>query len=335
MRYDDGNLSGTSTRRRRRRPRKTRNETCRNFSCMPPWFILWRWFNGGETGDLRNRFMGRKFEKEKVEGNSRVNKRRNGNIKDGSRDCEAPSSCRDDEDDDVSAEIVKEATINLGVGIGLIYFVRLELNKMLDLRRNIELLLQEFRKQVEDQKNEPLSMPSQSCISSSFSNNEISETNSNQHLSPHDAERPASATCSSNVRYGLEKSSRMDELEAELEAEFNRLQIYNYKYPKQHYSEVTVEDSAPAPDLSLDMCHEGDNAGGAHDEPYRVPPRELERKLHEVLETRQEERISELESALEYTMQQLGERERELACWKDAAARLVSRRFPSIPDLDC
>ncbi|KAL6533836.1 hypothetical protein OROHE_013669 [Orobanche hederae] len=330
MRYDDGNLSGMST-RRRRRPRKIRSETCRN--CMPPWFILWRWFNGGETRDSRNRFMGREFEKEKMEGNSSVNKRKIGNIKNGSRNREAPSSCMEDEDYDVSAEIGKEASITLGVGIGLIYFVRVELNKMLELRQNIEMLLQEFRKQVQDQKNKPLSMPSRSSISSSFSNNEISETYSNQHLSPHDTERPASATCSSNVRYGREKSLRMDQLEAELEAEFNRLQIYNFKYSKQHYSEVNVEDSAP--DLSLDMGHEEHNASGAHDEPYGVPPRELERKLHEVLETRQEERISELESALEYAMEQLGERERELTCWKDAAARLVSRRFPAMPGLDC
>lgn len=54
-----------------------------------------------------------------------------------------------------------------------------------------------------------------------------------------------------------------------------------------------------------------------------VNPRELERRLHELLETRQQERIAELESALEYAERMLRERDREICWWRDTA-RLVS-----------
>lgn len=65
----------------------------------------------------------------------------------------------------------------------------------------------------------------------------------------------------------------------------------------------------------------------SNNEFYCVSPRDLERKLHEVLEARQQERINELESALDYAMQQVLEKERELSCWKG------SQHLPAIPSL--
>lgn len=85
-----------------------------------------------------------------------------------------------------------------------------------------------------------------------------------------------------------------------------------------------MEDTAPE---LVEEIHEMNNS-----EFYGVSPRDLERKLHEVLEERQMERINELESALEYAMQQLEEKERELGWWKDSA-RLVTQRLPFIPSL--
>lgn len=50
---------------------------------------------------------------------------------------------------------------------------------------------------------------------------------------------------------------------------------------------------------------------------------ELERRLHEVLEARQRERIAELESALRCAERRLREKEREICWWRDTA-RLVA-----------
>ncbi|GFP99548.1 protein polar localization during asymmetric division and redistribution [Phtheirospermum japonicum] len=315
MRHD-GNFRGPSP---RRQPR-TRSQTCRSLSCLPPWFMLRRRFNGGKTGDSR------KLGKEKMEGKSDVTERKNGKMKGRSRNCEASSSSSSKGDDVIN---VPEAyNFNLGVGFGLIYIVRDELNKMVELRQNIEVLLEELR----NQDKEPLSMPSKSSISSSLSNTVVQETsypeeNNSKQLSSYDVE--LLGTCFSSTRYRREKSLRMDQLEAELEAEFDRLQLLSdsFKYSKQQHSEVNVEDMS-APELSRNACYEEEDYE-PHDEFYSVSPRELENKLHEVLETRQQEKIEELESALEYAMQQLEEKERELACWKEAA-RYVSQHFPQV-----
>lgn len=58
-----------------------------------------------------------------------------------------------------------------------------------------------------------------------------------------------------------------------------------------------------------------------------VCPLELERRLHELLEMRQEERIKALESALQCAMEKLHENQRELSWWKDTA-RLVFHKIP-------
>lgn len=52
-------------------------------------------------------------------------------------------------------------------------------------------------------------------------------------------------------------------------------------------------------------------------EHHGVSARELERKLHEVLEMRQREKIAELESALGCVRQKLLEKEMELHWWKE------------------
>ncbi|KAL3650913.1 hypothetical protein CASFOL_007316 [Castilleja foliolosa] len=309
MRHD-GNSRGPSPSRQL----SARRQTCRGLSCLPPWFIL------------RRRFMGKKSRKEKIEKKSGSTERKIGRkTKGGSRNCE-------DDVINVPAEISKEASnFNLGVGFGLIYFVKDELNKMVELRENIEMLLQEIR----NRDKEPLSMPSKSSISSSLSSTIVEEEASyieQNNISDQRLSVELLGSCLSSNRYRREKSLRMDQLEAELEAEFDRLRLLSdsFKYSRQQYSEVNVEDMS-APELSINACYEEEN-NEPYDEFYSVSPRELESRLHEVLEMRQQEKIDELESALEYAMQQLEEKERELDCWKEAA-RFVSRHFPEVTDM--
>ena len=62
---------------------------------------------------------------------------------------------------------------------------------------------------------------------------------------------------------------------------------------------------------------------------YGVPPTELERRLHELLEAREQEQVEveELEAALEGTIHNLHEKEIEVSWWKDTA-RLISQHVP-------
>lgn len=77
------------------------------------------------------------------------------------------------------------------------------------------------------------------------------------------------------------------------------------------------------------------NSGEVIDDPeeassevqYGVPPFELERRLHELLESRQQEQIRELEAKIECLKHKLREKEMEVSWWKDTA-RLISRHFP-------
>jgi hypothetical protein len=65
-----------------------------------------------------------------------------------------------------------------------------------------------------------------------------------------------------------------------------------------------VEESKP--------CHGG------------VPARVLERRLHELLQSRHEQRIAELETELQRAQRKLRDKEREVSRWRDTA-KLVSR----------
>lgn len=66
---------------------------------------------------------------------------------------------------------------------------------------------------------------------------------------------------------------------------------------------------------------------GPVEEQQGVCPYELERRLHELMETRQEEEINELQSALEVAKRRLHVKEAEASWWKDTAY-IVSEHIP-------
>ncbi|KAL8521840.1 hypothetical protein ACS0TY_012123 [Phlomoides rotata] len=308
--YDSDTAVATTTKRRR--------EICRSFTCITPWFIFWRWFNGGKSRVSRNRFVKKNWGEEKMEG-----RRKSGIVS---------SSFRQDVSD-----IPKEASFNVGVGFGLIYLVKHELNKMVELRKRVELLIQDFHTEDDNQETKQHYMPSRSSVSSSLSKTHVQgimydeEHDSGRCVSPIDVTR--SRISFGSNRFRQERSLRMDQLEAELEAELGRLQLqmndggFILNYSQQPYPEEYIEDSAPELVEEISDRHEMSN-----DEFYGVSPRDLERRLLQVLEERKLERINELESALDYAMQQLEEKERELCWWKDSA-RLVAQRLPFVPSL--
>lgn len=81
-------------------------------------------------------------------------------------------------------------------------------------------------------------------------------------------------------------------------------------------------------DLAENLCDDNGEVTEINEEDsgnyYRVSAQELERRLHELLETRQQERIAELESALECAERKLHEKEREICWWRDTTS-LVSQ----------
>ncbi|XAR57687.1 hypothetical protein NMG60_11025929 [Bertholletia excelsa] len=54
----------------------------------------------------------------------------------------------------------------------------------------------------------------------------------------------------------------------------------------------------------------------------------LERNLHELIESRQQRSVEELEAALDSANQKLREKERE-GCWSKDTARLISQQVPN------
>jgi hypothetical protein len=61
-----------------------------------------------------------------------------------------------------------------------------------------------------------------------------------------------------------------------------------------------------------------------------VAPLQLERKLHQVLEARQQERIKELEDALECAEHKLHDKEIEVSWWKHTAALISGHDDPQL-----
>ncbi|KAK9094673.1 hypothetical protein Scep_026142 [Stephania cephalantha] len=133
-----------------------------------------------------------------------------------------------------------------------------------------------------------------------------------------------------------------DKIEAELELEFEHLQL-NFKSEdydlKQQNNEMPVVDhsgnvaaatNGGACDddelIEIDKIHEGDEGAYICNYEGGVSPREVERRLHLVLETRQQEKKAELEYTLECAEKRFHQKEIDASWWKDTA-RLISQHI--------
>lgn len=102
------------------------------------------------------------------------------------------------------------------------------------------------------------------------------------------------------------------------------ISLYHLWYSKW---QIAVKDTSSEGSFSVGFGEEADSQEAADGDHHGVRPNELERRLYELLEARQKERINELEAALEYTKQKLHEKEIEATWWKDSA-RLFSLQYP-------
>nr|XP_023899741.1 protein POLAR LOCALIZATION DURING ASYMMETRIC DIVISION AND REDISTRIBUTION-like isoform X3 [Quercus suber] len=233
----------------------------------------------------------------------------------------------------------EDASFNLGLGCSLLYLIaagKNELTKMVELRKEVEMLLQNVK--VELQRKDALCKPFESNDTIAYS--DIQEgSNSNSRISlqsqttSHVLQDSESIMVHdqlliSNHHQKEEHVEGMDELEAELVAELELLQIHlDRENSTKHPQQQRIKDAASVRGRSLSFVEVIDPQNGGTEMEYGVPPTELEIRLHELLEARQQERVEELEAALECTIHKLREKEIEVSWWKDTA-RLISQHVP-------
>ncbi|KAL5223905.1 hypothetical protein ABZP36_010544 [Zizania latifolia] len=273
-------------------------------------------------------------------------------------------------------------SMNLVLGASLVLLLSkgaVELNKMVELRAQMEALVSDIRKETQsNQKNSAgagapaVSISQESDGSSSTA---VKDPIACSGASSEDAMSNCSRTAGSGGGGGSRAVVVMHRMEAELQVELNRMQcaahgekrtapVHGLELPfLQVKTKSNVSDSPPRrcvvheedddyDGAKEDEVEEGGNAREEveedEEEEYdddeeeeeeefdtgvgdKSPPhggvsaRALERRLYELLQKRQQERIVELEAALDSTQRRLHEKEREVVWWRDAA-KLVSHR---------
>ncbi|KAG6521339.1 protein POLAR-like 1 isoform X1 [Zingiber officinale] len=287
-----------------------------------------------------------------------------------------------------SGKINDERSLNLGMGVGLVYLLArsaAEMNKMVELRQEMEILLKDIKDELQSR-----DFPSNNSAESS--NHASSVTNvkkSDCQISQDDEESFNSireedealrrAEAEEEEKYERNRRVRrclkMDEMEMELQEQLERLQwsfdgkasmeLLLENHPQAcesltaNYAAASSSQFGVSPheltiklnqllqarrqegisELESSFLSSSNNFSGSSGElgfngelmveqtcsgsDCGVCAIELERRLHEVLEARQRERIVELESALRCAERRLRDKEREICWWRDTA-RLVA-----------
>ncbi|KAJ4707782.1 Protein POLAR LOCALIZATION DURING ASYMMETRIC DIVISION AND REDISTRIBUTION like [Melia azedarach] len=244
----------------------------------------------------------------------------------------------------------RECSFNMGLGCSLLYLAaasKNELDKMIELRTQMEMLLKNFKEELQLRNTNTLVKPSKSNDIIVYPNpDEPERLESNCHHSRENLTTsyvlPESSRtitiCEQSLKCDTPKEEEclegIDQLQAELEAELERLQLRLDKenllqHPRQQ--RVTVKDISSSRSYSfssgevIDPIMETQDA--CTEVHYGIHPYELERRLHKVVEARQQEHIRELEAALECARHKLHEKEIEISWWKDTA-KLISQHIP-------
>ncbi|XP_037461060.1 protein POLAR LOCALIZATION DURING ASYMMETRIC DIVISION AND REDISTRIBUTION-like [Triticum dicoccoides] len=273
-------------------------------------------------------------------------------------------------------------SMNLGLGASLVLLLSksaVELNKMVELRAQMEALVSEIRHETVGKEKQGGSAPAYAPAASSSSSQE--STVIKDPIAR--AEDALSDNCSGARTADRRQLSAavvaMDhnKMEAELQVELSRMQAQQRAMhapmrglelpPLQVKTTRSAHVSVATTSRSCVLDHaaqvnadeeeedqheedyeedeeeeedEDDDDGGEVVDRDRSPPhggvsaRALERRLHELLQRRQQDRIVELEAALDGAQRRLQEREREVVWWRDAA-KLVSHRRDESRRLRC
>ncbi|XP_047177323.1 protein POLAR LOCALIZATION DURING ASYMMETRIC DIVISION AND REDISTRIBUTION-like isoform X2 [Vigna umbellata] len=238
-----------------------------------------------------------------------------------------------------------DTSFKVGVGCGLLYLLaasKNELGKMVELRKEMELLLQNMKGEL--QRKDALLKPLKQNDALALSITDIQEvSSSDSHISIHSQTQYVQPESKRNMvpnnflEYNIseqgECAEEINDLQAEFEIELQRLQLYldgetEFEDAKHEGVKITVKDRSSKSSRSSSFGEiTMEPIGASYDVSFGVSPIELERRLHELLEARLEERITELEYGLECTTQKLMKKEIEATWWKDTA-RLLSQHVP-------
>ncbi|KAL9313232.1 hypothetical protein ACSQ67_018684 [Phaseolus vulgaris] len=263
-------------------------------------------------------------------------------------DLDAPPSLTNElkgSDDSTGQLHESDTSFKLGVGCGLLYLLaasKNELGKMVELRKEMEVLLQDVKGELQSKdaflkplkQNDALALSMTDIQEVSSSDSHISIHSQTQYVQPESKRNMVPNNfLECNISEQGECAEEINDLQAEFENELLRLQLYldgeaGFEDAKQEGVKVTDKDSSSKSSHSSSFGEIiMEPLGASYDVSFGVPPIELERRLHELLEARLEERITELESALECTTQKLMKKEIEATWWKDTA-RLLSQHVP-------
>ncbi|WOL13515.1 protein POLAR LOCALIZATION DURING ASYMMETRIC DIVISION AND REDISTRIBUTION-like isoform X1 [Canna indica] len=221
----------------------------------------------------------------------------------------------------------EETSFNLGMGIAMAFMLsrwETEFKKLKELQFEMEVLLKEIRDKVATKDVTSGIMESYNKFSSSSSDcsldvskcNSTSFQNHRTIFQMEEANSTAESDRHSDDQISIENQS-MDQLEAELIFELEQLQL-----------NLERKDSAMLSERErLELAYEttSSSESSKHQEEYDnvhcgVSASELERRLYELIHTRQQEEIAELESELELTKKMLVDKETEVSWWKDTAS---------------
>ncbi|KAM0930448.1 hypothetical protein ACQ4PT_001123 [Festuca glaucescens] len=238
---------------------------------------------------------------------------------------------------------------DLGVGLGLVFLLAKtsdEFSKMAKVRAEMETLLAEFKGHVipnianaDADVSRPRNLDDSAASSCLTDGNEPRAAND---CSEDRRRRDHQLASCSGKGVGVEVQSRRrsteDVLEEEFHAELERLHVhYGSDTPpfppgeeRDDAGEASDDDDIAADcrqgfeedDDDDDHGHDDDDDDEDNDDAARyrgVSAVELERRLHELLHQRNQERIEELEAALRRAERRLFEKEMEASLWKDTA----------------
>ncbi|CAM0913122.1 unnamed protein product [Alopecurus aequalis] len=273
-------------------------------------------------------------------------------------------------------------SMNLGLGASLVLLLSksaLELNKMVEVRSQMEALVSEIRQEATLKEKQGASAPAPA--SSQESNGSTTTVISDPIARAGAAEDALSDNNCSGARTADRRAviaMDQNQMEAELQIELSRLQtqqkraaqpMHGLELPplqvktKSHVRESPSRSCVDDGDGGVVLegnaeDEEEEEEEEGYDEEYddedddrteghgvvvdcnNSPPhggvsaRALERRLHELLQRRQQDRIVQLEAALDGAQRRLQEREREVVWWRDAA-KLVSHRRDESRRLRC
>ncbi|KAG6524492.1 protein POLAR LOCALIZATION DURING ASYMMETRIC DIVISION AND REDISTRIBUTION-like [Zingiber officinale] len=222
--------------------------------------------------------------------------------------------------DNSSGKKTDELCLNLGMGFALSFlFTRSssEINKMIELRKQMEILLEEIKlnpspKRLESQNNQNYNSSKSETESKSardFKNCRRKDIEMEEEL--------VELVAESSQAYSEEKTLHCGVSAKELRARLNQL-----VQTRRQEGIVELETSFQCTDHEDSEYGEVTTNGKVF---AGVSAPELERKLHELLDSRQNERIMALEWALERAKLKINEKEKEACRWR-YNARLISER---------